>query len=139
MGTRILCAVAIKLQGKCCLTRNSQNERITLAELLRAFYCGEYLRIISRRRLREFWERHADSRTSLDTWYQAARKASWTNLVEIKRTFPTADLVGTCVVFNIGGNNYRLITGIDFKYQVIYVKAVLGHAEYDKERWKDGC
>jgi len=57
----------------------------------------------------------------------------------MKRDFPSADLVSKCTVFNIKGNNYRLIVKIEYAKQTIYVKHVLSHAEYDKKKWKDGC
>jgi len=95
------------------------------------------MHVISYRRLREFAEKHADSRDALDDWYRIAVKASWSNLVEVQTVFPKAEAVSSFTVFNIKGNRYRLIVSIDYEGQLIYLKYVLTHAEYDKEQWKN--
>jgi mRNA interferase HigB len=92
--------------------------------------------IISRKRLLEAGVRHSDLVEPLDVWYRAAKKAAWKNLVETKSQMPTADLVGRFVVFNIKGNAYRLIAEVFYTSQVILVRHVLTHAEYDKGGWK---
>jgi mRNA interferase HigB len=97
------------------------------------------VRIISKRKLREFWEKRADAREPLLDWYNVARKASWQNLAEVRDSFRHADPVGDCTVFNIKGNDYRLITVIKYRAQRMYVLHVLTHKEYDKEKWKDDC
>lgn len=61
------------------------------------------------------------------------------NLVELRVVFPQADIVGECTVFNVGGNKYRLITKVDFVRQMVYVRFVLTHREYDREKWKSDC
>ena len=61
----------------------------------------------------------------------------WRNLAELKRTFSTADQVARLTVFNVGGNNYRLIARVEFERQEVYIRAVLTHAEYDKGSWKN--
>ncbi|WP_414529831.1 type II toxin-antitoxin system HigB family toxin [Nodularia chucula] len=58
-------------------------------------------------------------------------------MVELRQTFSSADQVGNFTVFNIGGNNYRLITLVDYKFQKVFIRHVLTHAEYDKEDWKN--
>jgi mRNA interferase HigB len=94
------------------------------------------MHIITRSRLAEFWEKHPNSKTSLSFWYKTTLTASWQNYVELREVFPTADQVGNLTVFNIGGNNYRLIVFIDYAYQKVFVRHVLTHADYDKEDWK---
>jgi mRNA interferase HigB len=74
---------------------------------------------------------------ALDTWFKVAQKADWSNLVEVQSVFPTAEAVGNFTVFNIKGNKYRLIVSIDYEKQVIYIKYMFTHAEYDKEQWKN--
>jgi mRNA interferase HigB len=98
-------------------------------------------RVISIRRLREFWGEHPDAETPLREWYKVALKADWNNLQGVRQTYSSADAVGadsgaTMTVFNIGGNKYRLITSIWYGGQQVYVKQVLTHAEYSKNRWK---
>jgi len=94
------------------------------------------MRIISRRTLRDFIRRHRNAEPSLEQWYRIVRRASWRSLVEVRRVFPHADQVGRRTVFNIGGNNFRLIARINYRAQKLYVLGVLTHVEYDKEQWK---
>jgi mRNA interferase HigB len=95
------------------------------------------MHVISYKRLREFSEQHADCREALDNWFKVANQANWSNLVEVQATFPQAEAVGNFTIFNIKGNHYRLIVSIDYERQLIYIKYVLTHAEYDKEKWKN--
>ena len=94
------------------------------------------MRIISRRELRDFAASHANAGTALDAWYRIAKSARWKNLVDVKATWRSAEIVGSLTVFNIKGNTYRLITRIHYGAAVIYVRAVLTHQEYDKGDWK---
>ncbi len=99
------------------------------------------MRVISKPRLREFWEKHSDAEVPLLTWWKAAKKARWSSIQDIKRTYPQADAVmldcGLLVtIFNIGGRKYRLVTRIVYEYGLIYVKSVMTHSEYSKDRWK---
>jgi mRNA interferase HigB len=87
------------------------------------------MHIVSRKKLLEFAEIHADAADSLDAWYRVAKSAEWVNLVNVRETYPAADIVSNFTVFNIKDNDY--VT------QHIYIKYVLTHAEYDKDKWKD--
>lgn len=69
-------------------------------------------------------------------WYKVAAHATWRNLAETRKTYPHADTVGPYTVFNIKGNSYRLIVKIEYRWQIIFVKALLTHAEYNKGKWK---
>jgi mRNA interferase HigB len=95
------------------------------------------MRIISRRRLREYWELHPNTESALKLWYSRASDAQWKDFVAVRRVYPSADLVGNLIVFNVAGNNCRVITYIDFTAQIIFIRNVLTHAEYDKENWKN--
>lgn len=95
------------------------------------------MHVISRKKLREFCKEHADCFEALDDWYIAASKATWGNLVEVQAVYTKAEAVGNFTVFNIKGNKYRLIASINYEKQVIYIKYVLTHAEYDKDYWKN--
>lgn len=97
------------------------------------------MHVISRKRLREFWERHPEAREELEAWFRTARRAEWRNIVEVREVYPHADAVGTCTVFNVRGNHFRLIAKVQYRIQRVYVKHVLTHAEYDRERWKNDC
>ncbi|MFN6518726.1 MAG: type II toxin-antitoxin system HigB family toxin [Nostoc sp. CreGUA01] len=87
--------------------------------------------------MREFWEKHSTARDSLLLWYDRISKSSVENFAQLRQLFPSADVVKNFTVFNIGGNNYRLITYIDYQAQMIFIRAVLTHADYDKEDWKN--
>ena len=95
------------------------------------------MRIISKRQLRLFWERHPQAKNPLTTWYTRAGHANWRSFAELKQAYPTADLVGRLTVFNIGGNHFRLIARVEYQRQEIYIRHVLTHAEYDTGKWKD--
>jgi len=95
------------------------------------------MRIICYRTLREATRKHPDLNQPLDDWYRIAKSATWTCLNDVRKTFPHADEAGNFTVFNIKGNRYRLIVGIDYTKQIIFIKYVLTHAEYDKEAWKN--
>ena len=98
------------------------------------------MRVISLKPLREFWQRHPDAQEPLRLWYKTASAASWASLADVRCTYPHADGVktprGTLTVFNIGGHKYRLIARIRYDYQLINVRAVLTHLEYNQGKWK---
>jgi mRNA interferase HigB len=97
------------------------------------------VRVISRRKLREAWDRQSGWEPSLKAWYKIAKAAEWKHPPDLRQTFPSADSVGTCVIFNIGGNKCRLIAYINFESQRVYTLHVLSHADYDRGGWKDDC
>ena len=94
------------------------------------------MHIISKKALREFWEKYPDSQTALVRWFKLIDKQELKNFAELRTVLPSADQVGDLIVFNIGGNKYRLIASIHFNRQKVYVRHVLTHAEYDKGDWK---
>ncbi|MGK7884659.1 MAG: type II toxin-antitoxin system HigB family toxin [Crocosphaera sp.] len=94
------------------------------------------MHIISRKALHQFWEKYPDSKNSLTRWFKLIKSANFQNFEELRYIFPSADLVNDLVVFNIGGNKYRLITSIHFNRQKVYIRYILTHSEYDKDKWK---
>ena len=104
---------------------------------------GGVLRIISRRRLREFWQRRrhdaAIAERDLSVWHKAARSAQWANFGQLRQTFGVADQVGNCIVFDVGNNRFRLIGRINYRRGIIYVLRVMDHDEYDKQSWVEEC
>ncbi len=94
------------------------------------------MHIISRKALRIFWEKYPDSETALLRWFRIVGHSNYHSFDELRETFPSADKVDQWIVFNIGGNKYRLITVIHFKRGKAYVRQVLTHQEYEKGRWK---
>ena len=93
------------------------------------------MHIISRKTLRQFWGQHRDSETPLSRWFKIVQQADFGSFDELRATFPTADKVGDLIVFNIGGNKYRLITSIHFSRGKVYIRHVLTHQEYDRGTW----
>lgn len=92
------------------------------------------MRVIAFRTLREFFEQpeYADSEISLRAWYHDVKTAEWKNSNELKRRYKSASLVGDGrVVFNIRGNEYRLIVVIDYEYQMIFIRFIGTHKQYD--------
>jgi|SRR5882762_3289668 mRNA interferase HigB len=92
------------------------------------------MQVLSLRTLREFWERHRQAETPLRTWYAMAEEASWDGPADVKQQFGTAVdfLADNRLVFNIGGNKYRLIVRTAYKHKRVMVKFVGTHAEYDR-------
>jgi mRNA interferase HigB len=86
-----------------------------------------------------FIAEHPDAKSPLNVFIDVAREAVWKSIVDVRQIYPHADAVGKCTVFNIKGNHYRLVVKIDYRTQIIYIKKVLTHAEYDKGKWKNDC
>ncbi len=94
------------------------------------------MHVISRKKLKEAANRHNDLEAPLDVWFRIAKRASWQTLADVRKIFSRADVVEKWTVFNIKGNKYRLIAEINYRFQRIYIRHVLTHADYDQERWK---
>lgn len=94
------------------------------------------MHVISRKALREFWIHYPDSETALVRWFKVMEHTEFRTFEELRATFPTADLVGDWIVFNIGGNKYRLIASIHFNRGKVYVRHVLTHEQYSRGGWK---
>jgi mRNA interferase HigB len=92
--------------------------------------------IISRKKLKEAAAQHAELEGPLDAWFHIAKKANWQSLPDVRKTLSSADVVGKWTVFNIKGNQYRLITEINYRSGRIYIRHVLTHSEYDRGGWK---
>jgi len=93
------------------------------------------MRIIAFRTLRSFWEKteSADSEISLRSWYYEAKNSEWKNANELKQLYKNASIIEDGkVVFNIKGNTYRLVVSIDYEYQVIFIRFIGTHKQYDK-------
>ena len=94
------------------------------------------MHVISQKRLRVFWQVHNEAEPTLRAWYRVVRNARWGRFSDVRATYRHADLVGKFVVFNVGGNNYRVTTEINFRTHKVFVRYVLTHADYDQDRWK---
>ncbi len=102
------------------------------------------MRIIAKKRLVEFWESRkndaARAAKELSVWYKIARNAQkWPNFTSLKQTFGSADVVGSCVVFDVGNNRYPLIGRVNYRAGIVYVLKVMDHEEYDCVNWAKVC
>jgi mRNA interferase HigB len=94
------------------------------------------MHVISRKKLKEAAAHYGDLEGPLDVWYRIAKRAAWKSLAGVRQTLSSADVVGKWTVFNIKGNQYRLIAEINYVFGRIYIRHVLTHAEYDRGGWK---
>ena len=91
------------------------------------------MRIIAKSTLRAFWRRYPDAEEPLLAWYRETEKADWESPAQVKEKYRSASFVkGNRVVFNMKGNDYRLVVKINYPYRVVYVRFVGTHADYDK-------
>ncbi len=91
------------------------------------------MHVIAGKTLRQFWERHPDAEEPLRDWHRKAKAANWRSPQQVKDDFSSASIIGNDrVVFNVKGNNYRLVTHVLYRYNRVYVRFVGTHAEYDR-------
>jgi len=91
------------------------------------------MRIIALKALRAFWEQHPDARQPLQAWYHDARAAAWRTPADIRSVYRNASIVGNNrVVFNIRGNQYRLVVAVRYDLGIVYIRFVGSHREYDQ-------
>jgi len=91
------------------------------------------MRIVAKKTLTQYAESHPQAASGLNDWFEKTRKAEWTNLADIRQTFNSVDYVGNQrYVFNINGNNFRLIVLIIMTSKTVYIRFIGTHSEYDK-------
>ena len=91
------------------------------------------MRVIAKRTLRDFWRKHADCEHQLKSWYRETERSEWLKISELKNDYPSASILkDNRIVFNIKGNDYRLIVKFNFEYQICWIRFIGTHAEYDK-------
>lgn len=89
-------------------------------------------RIIAKRTLREFWNKHSDAEQYLKTWYETAKASNWKNPNDVKETYANASILkNSRIVFNIKGNSYRLVVKFNFERQWAFIRFIGTHSEYD--------
>jgi mRNA interferase HigB len=90
------------------------------------------MRVVAKSTLRNYWELYPDSEQSLLSWYETALRAKWENFNEVKQHFGTCKVLGNDrIIFRIKGNNYRLVVKISFTNQLIWIRFIGTHSEYD--------
>ena len=91
------------------------------------------MRVIAKRTLRAFWEKHRNAEQALKAWHAEVKSASWSSPSDVKKMYPSADVIpGDRLVFNIKGNNYRLIVAVRYDLGIVFIRFVGTHAEYDR-------
>ena len=91
------------------------------------------MRIIAKTALRIFWEKYPDAEQPLKAWHAEARAANWKSPADVKDKYRSASILqGGRVVFNIGGNKYRLVVKINYSYHVVYIRFLGTHRQYDR-------
>jgi mRNA interferase HigB len=90
------------------------------------------MRVIAKRILREFWEKHRDAEQPLKTWYKKASHGDWNNPMEVKAIFSSASILkNSRVVFNICRHKYRLVVDINYQKKLVFIRFMGTHADYD--------
>jgi mRNA interferase HigB len=95
-----------------------------------------FMRIVSRKAIREAIAEHSEWGASLNAWYKIASDADWKTFADVRNTWRNSDVVGRFVVFDISNNRCRLIATIKYKWRMVYIRRILGHAEYDGKEWQ---
>ncbi len=100
------------------------------------------MRIITKRRILEYARRQPNAAANLNAWITVASAAQWRSIADVRKVLPHADLATvasskTVTIFNIAGNNHRLITAIHYNTRSIFILKILTHADYSKDRWKN--
>ena len=104
-----------------------------MIDIARGTYYTLDMRVIAKRTLQAFWRRHPDAEGPLLAWYRETEKAAWQSPASIKEKYKSASFVKeNRVIFNIKGNDYRLVVRINYPHGIVYVRFVGTHAEYDK-------
>lgn len=91
------------------------------------------MHVISKKSLEAFWFKHPEARVPLEVWYRLVAQSKFDDFLSVKKTFNSADYVSPFIVFDIAGNNFRVVGVIHFNRQKLYIRGVFTHAEYD--RW----
>ncbi|TGK58175.1 type II toxin-antitoxin system HigB family toxin [Leptospira wolffii] len=95
------------------------------------------MHIISWKKISDFVDKYPNSGSSLKSWYKIVQNTDFKDFNELRRVFKSADQVGKFTVFNISGNNFRLISAIHYNRKKVFIRHVLTHSEYDKGKWKE--
>jgi mRNA interferase HigB len=100
------------------------------------------MRVIKPATLKGYWAKHRNAQQPIEEWLVKTRAARWQCIDDVRRTYPHADAAtvasgATVTIFNIKGNQYRLITAIHYNTGIVFIRDFLSHAEYSKGQWKE--
>jgi mRNA interferase HigB len=91
------------------------------------------MRVVALKTIKDFWKKHSDSEQQLKAWYDEVIKSEWNKFDDVLKDFPNARIIkNNRIIFNIKGNNYRLIVAVKFEFKILYVRFIGTHAQYDK-------
>jgi mRNA interferase HigB len=91
------------------------------------------MRVISRKTLRQFWDKHPNARQPLQAWYADVKHANWRSPADIKAVYQTASFISNNrIVFNMKGNKYRVVVVVEYRFSIIFIRFVGTHQEYDR-------
>src|SRR5437868_15430718 len=96
------------------------------------------MRVLSKPALKRFWGRHSKAKAPLEEWWKTLSTADWASHAELKATYISADIYNDCYIFNIGGDNYRLIGKVEFKWLMVYARGIMRRPEFAGGRWEGG-
>lgn len=97
------------------------------------------MRIVTKRKLKEFWMINKAAETVLRDWVKIVNLADWKTSADIKKTFNRANIYKDCTIFDIGGNKYRIIAKVEYQIHIVFIRFVLTHSEYDENKWQSDC
>jgi mRNA interferase HigB len=97
------------------------------------------MRTISEKKMRGFWQVYPEAENSMREWVKTVRQADWNNFSDVRKTFNHSDIYGGCAIFDVGGNNHRIIGKIAYEFRIVYIRFVLTHREYDQKKWQSDC
>jgi mRNA interferase HigB len=97
------------------------------------------MRIITERKLREFYAVNREAENAMRQWITSVRFADWNAFVDLRNTFNHADVYKSCTIFDVGGNKYRIIAKVKYKTHSVFIRFVLTHKEYDENKWQSDC
>ena len=102
------------------------------------------MRIITERRLREFWEAATGAEAirrekAMREWMSFVRPADWNNFADVRKTFNHADVFKSCIIFDVGGNKYCIIAKPGYRVKNLFIRYVMTHEEYDENKWQCDC
>src|SRR5216683_3875905 len=95
-----------------------------------------FMRIVSRKAIREAAPSHREWSASLNAWYKVTKNADLKNFADVRNNWKNSDVVGRFVVFDISHNRCRLIATIKYKWKMVYIRRILSHADYDEKEWQ---
>jgi len=97
------------------------------------------MRIVTRRKLKQFWTENKAAETALRDWIKTVHLADWKTSVDVKKTFNSVNIYKNCTIFDIGGNKYRIIAKVEYQIHIVFIRFVITHSEYDEKKWQSDC